>query len=307
MDFTPTYERKPTPEDEGTDWLYILPGKGRKQHRVEISVVPDKAHKIRIQHVDRDMGGKTEWVPIGRAKVPWALRDDYLATEECWDKLASHMPPTAQSDVAGVLISIYLNERVAKPVGNGGTGILEVHDAEALQRACGVTEAELISHPDTFIDGSIYVPWPLTEKVVAGLCRREPHHAVQLLAEWNRLEEEKSLKRARDGDPWWLDDAREGDRYARRLQQWDERNAETIRYLRTLLGGGSPDLAEDFLTLRRMYLDLVRLMPAATSRIRMVRAQVSENLAAEIEALVERPLPASAHLLGADQAPENGT
>ena len=79
MDFTPTYERRVTAEDEGSDWLYVDP-RNRSRHRVEIDVVPDRAQKIRIQHLDRDMRGRSEWVPIGRAKVPWELRDAYLAT-----------------------------------------------------------------------------------------------------------------------------------------------------------------------------------------------------------------------------------
>lgn len=83
MDFTPTYERRVTAKDEGSDWLYVDPT-DRSRHRVKIDVVPDRAQKIRIQHLDRDMRGRSEWVPIGRAKVPWELRDAYEATEEMW-------------------------------------------------------------------------------------------------------------------------------------------------------------------------------------------------------------------------------
>ncbi|WP_188756139.1 hypothetical protein [Microbacterium album] len=303
MDFKATYERKPTPDDEGSDWLYRDPTT-KRTHRVEIDVVPDQARKIRIQHLDRDMRGKSEWVPIGRAKVPWAVADDYLATVAMWARAERHRPGAAKSDLAARLLAVYVDERVAGIYYNGASGIIEIHDVPELARLCGLPPEALVEHEDTFTDGATYAPWPTTELVVKRLVARDPQPASEHLASL-RADDLRSAKRTMmDGDPWWVSPTWDDDPTAQRLRQWNEQDATTRKYLSQLLDDETPGLAEDFLTLRQMYLDLVRLMPHATERIRMTRARISEALAEEIERLVARPLPPSAALLGADEPTE---
>lgn len=74
------YARKPAPENEGEEWLYFdTPQK--QYHRVELLEVPPRAKRVRLQHLDREMGGATKWEPIGRFRCPWELRDAYFETE----------------------------------------------------------------------------------------------------------------------------------------------------------------------------------------------------------------------------------
>lgn len=130
------YERRATSEDEGDDWLYVDP-RTRTQHRVEIDVVPDKARRIRIQHLDRDMRGKAEWVPIARVKVPWRLREQYESTRAVWEAAEQHRPPTSHHDAALVLLDRYVDERVTELYWNG---ILQVQDIAELSAVTGISE-----------------------------------------------------------------------------------------------------------------------------------------------------------------------
>ncbi|WP_091226831.1 hypothetical protein [Microbacterium sp. 3J1] len=295
------HERRVTSADEGTDWLYVDPKDG-SQHRVEIDVVPDKAHKIRVQHLDRDMRGKSEWVPIGRAKVPWELRDAYQATVDLWRAAEQHRPPTSHGEAAVLLFDSLVHPGVAEIYYNGAAGILVVRNVDELLKISRLTAEELRSHPDSFEDdGVLHVPWPTTLNVLKALCQRRPRPALELLAQRRADDDAWKQQIARDGDPWWVQGAREGDRYAKRLRRWGEIEEESIAFLHWLVDADSPSLADDFLRLREMYLDFVNIVPEAVSRIRMIPAKISQDMALRLQELADRPLPASAGLLGAEK------
>jgi hypothetical protein len=181
MDFTPTNERKPTRADEDTDWLYRNPAT-KRTHRVEIDNVPDNARRIRTQHLDRDMSGVSEWVPIGRAKVPWDLADDYSQTVTMWDRAARHAPDAAKTDMTLLLLGTYIDESIAGLHYNGSTGILEIHRIDELAKLCGLPAETILGHEDTFSDGATYVPWPITERVLKALVARDPKPAAERLS-----------------------------------------------------------------------------------------------------------------------------
>lgn len=300
MEFTPTYERRVTAGDEGTDWLYIDPA-NHARHRVEIGVVPDKAHKIRVQHLDRDMRGKAEWVPIARAKVPWLLREDYEATLAVWAAAERHSPPSGRRDVALLLTAAYLDVSVADIYYNGVAGILVVYDVAELARLTKLSETEIRGHEDAFYDDALHVPWPTTLAVLKALCRLNPRPALELLSQRRADDDAWRQQVARDGDPWWVQEAREGSREAKRMRRWSEIEEESIKFLHWLVDADSPSLAEDFLRLREMYLDFVNIVPDAISRIRVVPAKISQDLAARLQELANRPLPPGAGLLGAEK------
>lgn len=299
MEFKPTYERRVTAADEGTDWLYIDPA-NHARHQVEIDSVPDKAHKIRIQHLDRHMRGKSEWVPVARAKVPWALREAYEATLSMWRAAEQHRPPSGHRDVALLLLDTYLNQSVAEIYYTGVEGILVVHDVAELATVTGISQEELRAHPDSFEAGALHVPWPTTLVVLKALCRLNPRPALEMLSQRRADDDAWKQKIARDGDPWWVQEAREGNREAMTMRRWTEIEEESIHFLHWLADADTPSLAEDFLQLREMYLDFVAIVPDAVSRIRMVPAQISQDMAARLVELADRPLPSSAGLLGAE-------
>lgn len=158
----------------------------------------------------------------------------------------------------------------------------------------------LTEHPDSFVDDALYVPWPTTLRVLRCLCESDPQPALEMLAQRRASAQEYAQQVARYGDPEWVQEARNGNRYAKRIRRWHETEQECIRFLNELVDAGHDNLAEDFLLLREMYLDLVRVAPAVISRVRMVRAQLSIDLANELQRLVDRPLPRSAELFGAE-------
>lgn len=121
-----------------------------------------------------------------------------------------------------------------------------------------------------------------------------------MLAQRRASAQEYAQQVARHGDPEWVQEARNGNRYAKRIRRWHETEEESIRFLNESVDGGHDNLAEDFLLLREMYLDRVRVAPAVIARVRMVRAQLSNDLADELQRLVDRPLPRSAELFGVE-------
>ncbi|GEC76442.1 hypothetical protein GCM10010213_25700 [Microbacterium maritypicum] len=296
---TLTYERKVTADDEGTEWLYVDPV-SKSSHRVDIDVVPEKAHRIRVQHLDRDMRGKSEWVPIRRAKVPWALREEYEKSVALWRAAEVHRPSTAYFEIALLLLDTYLQPEVAEMYGNGATGILVIRDRARLSRITRIETGELKAHPDTFEDGDVYAPWPTTLRVLKAVCRLDPQPAMTLLGQRRADETRFAQGIAQEGDPWWMQGARDGDKWAARIKHWHNLETEEIAFLRDLVDAEEPTLAEDFLKLREMYLDFVRLTPDAVARIRMIPAQRSQRVADTIEELAARPLPRSAELIGAE-------
>lgn len=296
---TPAYERRVTAKDEGTDWLYVDPA-SKSTHRVEIDVVPDKARRVRIQHLDRDMRGKAEWVPIARVKVPWGLREQYESTRARWKAAERHRPPTSHHDTALILLDRYVDERVAELLSSGVSGILEVHDLAELSAETGISESDLVAHEDALVDDASYLPWPTTLAVLKALCRRNPGPALELLGERRRDELKHAQRVGKEGDPWWVHAAREDDPNGRRVKQWHDFEAEGLAFLRTLVDDEHVGLAEDFLELRNMYLDFVRLAPIAVARIRMIPAQRSQTVADQLEALADRALPRSGELTGVE-------
>lgn len=295
-----TYERRVTPEDEHTDWLYVDPTT-KSSHRVEIDVVPEKAQRIRIQHLDRDMRGKLEWVPIARAKVPWELRDDYERMLETWRRAEQHRPPTGHREAAVLLLERYLHPSVAEIYYTGVEGVLIVRDVSELARLTELPEEQLTGHEDAFQDDALYVPWPTTLAVLRAVCRLNPRPALQLLSQRRADDDVWKQQVARDGDPWWVQEAREGNRDAKRMRRWSEIEEESISFLNWLVDAGSSSLSEDYLRLREMYLDFVRIVPEAVSRIRLVPAKISQDMASRLQELADRAIPQSAGLLGAEK------
>lgn len=97
MRMSATIRRRPSPTDEGQDWLYWEP-RASAWRRVELTAVPSETpQRARVQHLDADRGARAEWVPSGRLHVPWQLRDEYLASVE-----------------AGYLMDTFTHMRVAR-------------------------------------------------------------------------------------------------------------------------------------------------------------------------------------------------
>lgn len=208
--------------------------------------------------------------------------------------------------MAAILLSEYVDESIAELHGNGATGIIEIHNLDQLARVSALGSGELTSHEDTFEDGAIFAPWPTTLRALKALCQRDPRPALEMLGQRRADQKQFAMRVAASGDPWWWEeDAGDQALLAKRLRQWHGIGIESTRFLQVLLDAETPTLTEDFLELREMYIDLVRIMPDAIARVRMVRAQISENLADELQRLIDRALPRSSELLGAEPPAEN--
>ncbi|GGD83245.1 hypothetical protein [Microbacterium murale] len=290
MDGGFVYERKPVPAEEGDDWLYYEPPT-KRWYRVALMVVPEDAQRVRVQHLDREMKGKAEWVPIGRCRVPWGLREEYFATNTRWDDLYSHAPEDdAFTEAAEIAITKVLSVSIAFPQ-HGGRATLEVFDLDGLADATGMTAAELVSHSATIRDSdATYLPWPSMKQVAIALCRRNPQPIIEYIDEREREIREQEL--ASDlSPPWYLDSSLNDDRYALRARRWVKLGKDARQILKQWIDQDQPGLRENYLALRQQHVELVLAVLPALDQLSRIRSKKSDQIAAEIREIIEKPLP----------------
>lgn len=280
------------PSSEGEDWLYWdVPA--RAWRRVVLLVVPSEAPKrVRIQHLDPKKRGAAEWVPAGRLRVPWAERDDYLASQDRWANAERHAPSTPTTDAAMVVLAAYAPESLADLASNGSAGIMEVFDGNELSRLSGVDVAALATAEDAYCESDVlHLPWPQTEQVLIGLCRRNPLPALQ----WLRTDAARAQAAAdARGDSERSDDTEldtNDHPDARRYRQWRDSARERRQTVERWLSADSPSLATRYLELERMYQELAEEVASALPRITATRSQVANEQAQRLRDLLGRGLP----------------
>lgn len=289
MDGGLVYERKPVPADEGDDWLYYEPPT-KKWYRVALLVVPEEAQRIRIQHLDSGMKGKAEWVPVKRLRVPWPLRERYHATNAAWDRLYGHDPEDAARDAADHVLMTLLDESIATMLLNSAA--MEIHDLPALSRIVKVDETELTAHPDTISEeGITYVPWSVTSRVVQSLCIRDPAPIVEYLDAEERELRERELTQLSEGGAWYDDESYDDDRFALRARRWRVRGAEMRQILRQWVDAESPGVSQKYQQLRNRYVELTLALLPALDQLSRIRSKKSDQIAAEIREIIEKPVP----------------
>ncbi|KXZ60818.1 hypothetical protein Mlaev_01069 [Microbacterium laevaniformans] len=280
------------PSSEGEDWLYWdVPA--RTWRRVVLLVVPSEAPKrVRIQHLDPKKRGAAEWVPAARLRVPWAKREGYLASEDRWANAGRHAPSTPTTDAAMVVLAAHAPESLADLAGNGAAGIMQVFDVDELSRLSGVDVVRLATDQDAFVESDVlHLPWPQTEQVLIGLCRRNPLPVLQ----WLRAEaaREQAAAEAR-GDSERRDDTEldtNDHPDARRYRQWRDSARERRQTIERWLSVDSPSLASRYLELERMYQELAEEVSSALPRIVASRSQVANDQAQRLRDLLGRDLP----------------
>ncbi|MFK4789846.1 hypothetical protein [Microbacterium sp. ZW T5_56] len=282
--------RHPVPADEGSDWLYRDPKKDRWL-RVELLIVTDGAHRVKIQHLDRDMKSAAEWVPIGRCKVPWKLREDYFATEEAWARCRSHQPEdAAMTEAAQSIFLDIVPGDVAFP-DTAMAGVLEIYDPELLAEMTGMPVEAFSEHPDAFVHHQLNAPWPTMLEVVKVLARRYPEKLLSRLSEHKREVDEREKERLEQGDPWYVDEAKDGNRFAGRIIGFQQRNDRAMRLIAGWVGHTDDGLAERHIALRDQHVELVLAVLPVFDQLRMLRTKKADALIAELRELIERPMP----------------
>lgn len=274
-----------SPADEGADWLYWEPPT-KKWLRVVLLVVPSEDPKrIRVQHLDSAKKGSAEWVPAGRARVPWSHREAYLAREERWGRVFAGGGRGQERDAAWEVLFKFVPEDVAGLYYNGAGGVLEVHDVQALARMTGMPEDAIVEHPDAFQEnGTWYAPWATTIEVVAAIASRHARAVVNMVQRDDVSSKERTLE---------LLDEDTGFRWMSRQEQADHLAAvfakgEAYRdpWRQALLRWGeheAPGLAEEYRALQGRYDELAALLVPVRQQLRQIRTKKAEVLLAQVD------------------------
>lgn len=281
----------PSPQDEATDWVYWDP-QAKKFRRVELTAVPsEKPQRVRVQHLEADMGARAEWVPARRLHAPWTISDQYFGSLEAERRLERHAPHTWESDLGAIALAEYVQSQIAEVEGNGSGGVLRITELDKLARLSRLPPEEMTSHPDTVSDTTTwYVPWPTFERVLMAVIRSDPGPAMRLLDALDRDHQGFDLLVDARGERWWMDD-NDDTLAARRMRQWHQNHLQQTSLLRRWLDQPAPTLAESYIQLRGMYAELADAARAAVPRVRMGRAKISDDIANRLETLLSQAPP----------------
>lgn len=287
----------PLPANEGEDWLYWEPAT-KTRRRVELLAVPsERARRVRVQHLDADMRAKAEWVPAGRLRVPWPLKDAYLERWDRWQKLHSYEMRGVERDAAWDILNRTVPSHVTDIHGGGGGGILEIADVDELSHACGMPRSVILESEDSLEEEGIwYAAWPTTVAVVVALAHKNPLILVNIVKK-----EEEELRAG------IIDDLMEYSTYfymsrSEQIAAWQElycKRTERAAPRRALLLNWadyeSPGLADEYRRLSTYSDALASLLLVATAQLRGRRTKVAERLLIQIQTvLTEGPSPISA-------------
>ncbi|WDG17495.1 hypothetical protein [Microbacterium sp. Clip185] len=282
MDEQHNRRQTPGPSDEGSAWLYWSP-KSQKWHRVELVVVPSLEPKnVRIQHLDQDQGGRAEWVPAGRLRVPWPYREAYLARESRWERLNRHRPDSDERDAAWSVLAAVVPCTVADLEGGGGRGVLEVHDVAALARAAALDAADLVADPEALHeDGIWFLPWPVTRSIAAALARTHPTAVLDLV----RRERVRSRQRALDEvlDSPWTVAVTAGETEAALYGTESLTQSRKHSVLLFWAAGPEPSLFDQFVALQRAFDGLCVVSAEAAVELRKLRTKRAERIATALD------------------------
>lgn len=258
-------------------------------HRVELLVVPsDSARRVRIQHLDDRAAA--EWVPVSRLRVPWTLREPYLAREERWDRVSSHRGHPDDRDAAWDILGWCVSDEVADLYAGGGAGVLEIFDIPGLSRATGLSTEILLEHEDCFEeDGAWYAPWPMTSTIATALAQRHAGAIFERIEAQERALRAGVLEDAEAHPPFAYMSAVEQETFVKDLLEKRGARREGVRtaMLRHLSFDGG-DLADEYRALQRRHDALAAAVVAALPLLSNVRTKKAAAAAARLrDALVQ--------------------
>lgn len=126
--------------------------------------------------------GAQEWVPIGRLKVPWGERGDFLAREARWEAAtaASIGVTEAQEWAAGTVFDLLDAERRVDYSAQARAGVSKITDPVAFTHAFGIEYSSLLAEPTAFEeDGAVVMPWAGTERLARTLATLHPRRVLE--------------------------------------------------------------------------------------------------------------------------------
>ncbi|OWP21958.1 hypothetical protein CBF90_09770 [Microbacterium sp. AISO3] len=281
-------EQYPSHLDVGEEWLWWHVEK-QCWRRVELlEVAEGRPQRVKVQHLDPDMGARAAWSPIKRCRVPWNSRDAYIDSLDRLSRAVGHPFDEDERDAATDIVLEGVPSDVAF-IGYKPGGTLEVDDPIRLSSLSGVSVTELLGHPDTYRDADGWlIPWPVAKRVAVSLAQRDPLRFVRAVAR-EELETGPRIDASieeliRDGraDLAWITDEEKEEVARKSLARSEGKRAVILEWV----GGARPSLGQEYRRLSGQYRELARMAAEAVPELRSRRTKSAATLADRIDAAV---------------------
>lgn len=279
-------EQYPTHLDVGEEWLWWHVEKHRWRRVELLEVAEGSPQRVKVQHLDPDMGARAAWSPIRRCRVPWGARDAYIDSLDRRSRAVDHPFVQDERDAAMAIVLKAVPSDVAF-IGYKPGGTLEVNDPERLTAISGVTVSELLGHPDTYRDADGWlVPWPVAKRVAMALAQRDPLRFIRMVATEER-DVRPSIEKHIDmlidegrTDLRWLSEEEKEEMARKSFARSEGRRAVILEWA----GGSRASLGQEYRRLHGQYRELARLAAESLPELRSRRTKGAAMLADRIEA-----------------------
>lgn len=222
-----------------------------------------KPPRVLVKFEGDEFEGREEWVPPGRLKVPWADVDDWLARERRWSALreaSGRLRGTTEDHALSMVFDYLPDWELARPLYNNETGILEIHDVDALATDLELDHAFVEGDEASFVeDGSLFVPWRVTRVVVERLAHK---YAAEVLHANEAAEQE-----AREHNLWGYMGSH-GHISAAICAEVDEEFRPARELVRQWCGAEARDRFDELAALRIEVVRLGKLIERAIGAVR---------------------------------------
>lgn len=121
--------------------------------------------------------GLQDWIPIGRLKVPWDERHEFLVREDRWTAVthASGDVTEAQEWAAGTVFDVLDSEHRVEYSVQGCAGVSKISQPHEFTQKHGLDHSLLLVEPTAFEeDGAVVIPWAGTELLARTLAGMQP-------------------------------------------------------------------------------------------------------------------------------------
>ncbi|MFB8893591.1 hypothetical protein [Microbacterium plantarum] len=281
-------EQYPSHVDVGEEWLWWHVEKKRWRRVELLEVAEANPQRVKVQHLDPDMGARAVWSPIRRCRIPWSSRDAYIDSLDRLSRAVGHPFNEDERDAAMDIVLEGVSSDVAF-IGYKPGGTLEVNDPIRLSSLSGVSVTELLGHPDTYRDADGWlIPWPVAKRVAMLLAQRDPLRFVRAVAR-EELETGPRIDASieeliADGraDLAWITDEEKEEVARKSLARSEGKRAVILEWV----GGARPSLGQEYRRLSGQYRKLARLAAEAVPELRSRRTKSAATLADRIDAAV---------------------
>lgn len=226
-----------------------------------------KPPRVLVKFTDDRFEGRSEWVPPGRLKVPWDQADEWSAREQRWAMLrdsSEYIRGSTEDHALDMLEDGLRDYDLVEFLYNNDSGILRIHDVDALAQELDLDREFIAGDPASFVDdeGSLLVPWRVTQVIAKSLA----HKFADVVLE--QIEESEAEAQHHNRWGYASSSAHNGWISAEICAKVDEEFAPAREMVRQWCGAEARDRYSELLALRAEVYRLGALIERAVTALR---------------------------------------